>query len=259
MLMGIAFQFIGVGKVAPIYFLIEYLRSPLTKLLHGRHEIKPHALSSFLPSILAAYYFPTIGCFIGSTVAARRYMNALWQLFPVTVPVVQAPFRILEKFASKSTRTQKSQLQRKQEAKQSAVRNLRYIRCIYLSFALASGLAFLHARRSLPKGTSVLNVFLPGLKEYTLPVSSFADGIARFLKYDEAVAMGSGFLWLVMKFRELKKAGANVSWFKVLGGLVVTTAGLGPGAALSLGWGWREELLAEIATAQALDVSEETS
>jgi hypothetical protein len=241
--MGTAFQFRGIGLIAPIYFLVEHLRTPLAKLLNGRHEIKPDTLGSFLPAMLAGYYVPNFGNFLPKTVAMRRHFNALWQIFPVTVPLFQTPFRLLEKFASQSAQQPQQQ---KEEAKQNSTRNLRYVRCMYLSLALISGVTFIHARRTLPEGASITSLILPGLQEYKLPISSFAEGIATFLKYDETIAVASGFVWLGLKFRELKQFGYPVSWWQVIGGLAGTTAAFGPGAAISLGWGWREEILAKI-------------
>ncbi|KAF7596495.1 hypothetical protein BBP40_001367 [Aspergillus hancockii] len=241
--MATAFQFKGIGLIAPIYFTIEHLRTPLAKLLNGRHELKPDTLGSFLPAMLAGYYVPNFGNFLPRTVAMRRYFNALWQVFPITVPLLQTPFRLLEKYASQPAQAPQ---QEKDEAKRNSTKNLRYVRCMYLSLAVISGATFIHARRTLPAGAPVTSLFLPGLQEYKLPISSFAEGIATFLKYDETIAMASGLVWLGLKFKELKQFGHPVSWWKVIGGLAGTTAAFGPGAAISLGWGWREEILAKI-------------
>ncbi|RAK75801.1 uncharacterized protein BO72DRAFT_449523 [Aspergillus fijiensis CBS 313.89] len=132
------------------------------------------------------------------------------------------------------------------EAKRSSRKTLRYIRGIYMSFAVISGLSFTYARRSLPAGSSMAGVILPGLWDYTLPVGSFAEGIARFMKYDESLVMASGFVWLGLKYWELKRHGYPLSWWNTMG-MAATTAAFGPGAAMSLGWGLREEMLAKIA------------
>ncbi|KAF9888028.1 hypothetical protein FE257_009418 [Aspergillus nanangensis] len=176
---GIAFQLKGIGKVAPIYFLLEHIHTPLSKLLSSKHHIAPETSSSLLLAMLTGYYLPTLMNFVAPTLEARRQSNALWQLFPVVVPLLQAPLWIL-------------------------------------------------TRR---------------LGAHSEPVTSFADGIARFLQYDEVVSMASGFVWLGLKVRQLKRAGAEVAWWKVVAGAVVTTGVFGPGAALAVGWGWREEVM----------------
>jgi hypothetical protein len=55
--------------------------------------------------------------------------------------------------------------------------------------------------------------------------------------------MGSGFVWLALRFRELKKSGVQFSAWKGALGLIGTTCAFGPGTAFALGWGWKEELL----------------
>ncbi|PYI17971.1 hypothetical protein BO99DRAFT_433980 [Aspergillus violaceofuscus CBS 115571] len=244
--MGAAFQLRGIGKIAPIYYIIEHLRTPLSKLVHCRHEVRSDMLTTFLPTMLTAYYIPTLGNFLPRELQNRRYFNAIWQLFPVVVPLLQAPFRLLDKIASDSVQGL-SKEQEAIEARRNSRKTLRYIRGIYLSFAVISGLSYTYARRSIPADSSMTSVILPGLWDYTLPVGSFAEGIARFMKYDESLAIASGFVWLGLKYRELKRHGYPLSWWKVILGMAATTAALGPGAAMSLGWGLREEMLAKMA------------
>lgn len=233
---GIASQLQGIGKFAPIYYALEHIRSPISGLLPGaRHQIPQEASSSLLFAMLTGYYVPTIANFVAPTVESRRNYNAVWQLFPVVVPLLQAPLHRLVKRAFGS----KKKPQQKEEHKE----NMRYVRYAYGSFALISGLTFLHARCTAPAHTSFASAFLPGLRGHLAPVTSFADGIARFLQYDEVISMASGFMWLALKFKELKDAGASFSWLKAVGGLVGTIVTLGPGATFALGWGWREEMM----------------
>ncbi|BCS05511.1 FAD-dependent oxidoreductase [Aspergillus luchuensis] len=233
---GIASQLKGIGKFAPIYYALEHIRSPLSSLLPGaKHQITQEASSSLLIAMLTGYYFPTFANFVTPTVESRRNYNAIWQLFPVVVPLLQAPLHRLIKRAFGS----KKKPQRKEERKE----NMRYVRYAYGTFALISGLTFLRARCTAPAHTSFASAFLPGLRGHLVPVTSFADGIARFLQYDEVISMASGFMWLALKFKDLKDAGASFSWLKAVGGLVGTTVTLGPGATFALGWGWREEIM----------------
>ena len=187
--------------------------------------------------MVAGYYLPTFANFFASTVESRRSWNAAWQLFPVVIPLLQLPFRLFAKPASEPT-TQESKLDRK--------KNMFAIRCTYATFAAISGLSFLYARFSAPGGTSLASIFLPNLYGHAESVGSFSEGIARFLQYDEIISMASGFIWLGLRFRELKNFGADISWWKSTCALVGTTLTLGPGAAFALGWGWREEVLARI-------------
>ncbi|KAE8414376.1 hypothetical protein BDV36DRAFT_303484 [Aspergillus pseudocaelatus] len=234
---GIGFQLKGIGKFAPIYYALEHIRTPLSKLLPGsKHQVQSEASSSLLIAMVAGYYAPTFANFLAPTVESRRWYNAVWQLFPVIVPLLQGSLRLLVK-----DRPQQ------EEPQQQARKNMRFVRYAYRTFALVSGLTFVHARFSVPAGASFASIFLPGLRGHLEPVTSFAGGIARFLQYDEVISMASGFVWLALKFRELKQLGASVSWCKAICGLVGTTCAFGPGAAFALGWGWREEILDRMA------------
>lgn len=234
---GTLFQLLGIGKVAPLYFAIEYIRTPLSSLKGDNRNIKTDVLKSILPAMLAGHYLPLFANFFVSTVESRQSINAWWQLFPLVVPLVQLPLRLLAKPQSSTEKKKKTAANRKT--------NLLWTRCTYGSLAAISGLSFIYARWSAPQGTSLANIFLPGLFEHTQPITSFPQGIARFLKYDGIFSLGAGFVWLGLRFRELQRSGVPVSWWKSVCALVGTIVTIGPGAALALGWGWREEVLAE--------------
>lgn len=226
----------GIGKVAPLYFAIEYIRSPLSSLKRDYRNIKTDALKSLLPAMFAGYYLPTFVNFFASTVESRQSINAMWQLFPLVVPLIQMPLRLLAK-----SRTIKA----KNKGASDRKTNLLWTRCTYGSLAAISGLSFVYARWSAPQGASLATIFLPGLFDHTQPVTSFAQGIARFLQYDQIFSLGASFVWMGLRLRELQQSGVPVSWWKTVCALVGTTVTLGPGAALALGWGWREEVLAK--------------
>jgi len=227
----------GIGKIAPLYFAIEYIRSPLSSPKEDNRNIKTDALKSLLPAMLAGYYLPTLANFFASTVESRQSINAMWQLFPLVVPLIQIPLRLLAK--------PRSNIEGKKKTASDRKTNLLWTRCTYGLLAAISGLSFIYARWSAPQGTSLARIFLPGLFKHTQPVTSFAQGIARFLQYDEIFSLGAGFVWLGLRFRELQRSGEPVSWWKSVCALAGTTVTLGPGAALALGWGWREEVLAK--------------
>ncbi|KAJ5775469.1 uncharacterized protein N7511_000480 [Penicillium nucicola] len=233
--MGIAFQLKGIGKIAPLYYAIEYIHSPLSSLTQGENRnIKVTALKSFLPAMLAGYYLPTFGNFFASTLQSRRSYNAFWQLFPIIVPLFQLPF-----YFCGNQNSQPNSTERQRRSKN----NIFYVRCAYGTMAAISGLTFLYARISAPRGTSFVSIFFPSLCGHTEPVPSFAAGIATFLQYDELISMASGYFWLGLRFLEMKQDGP--SWWKSVCALIGATITLGPGAAFALGWGWREEILAQ--------------
>ncbi|KAJ5923722.1 hypothetical protein N7454_008967 [Penicillium verhagenii] len=236
---GMAFQLKGIGKIAPLYLAMEYIRSPPSSPKEDNRDIKAIALKSFLPAMVAGYYLPTFAMFFAPTVESRRSYNAIWQLFPLVVPLLQVPVCLL-------ARKPRSKTERKEKKTRSHKKNMIWTRITYGSLAAISGLSFIYARWSAPSGSTMTRIFLPGLFEHSQPVSSFSQGIALFLKYDEIFSLGAGLYWMGLRFRELQQSGVPVSWWKSVGALVGTTVTLGPGAALALGWGWREEALARI-------------
>jgi hypothetical protein len=238
--MGTVFQLKGVGIIAPIFYMLEYLRVPLPQLLDDhRAEIAPATSNSLLLATLAGHYLPNFSSFLVPSLKDRKWWIAVWQLFPITVPLIQV-------FVSFPGRRQS-----KPEAEAASEKNnktsMQSTRLAYGSFALISALTFIYARRAAPADASLASIFWPGLTGHSLPVTSFQGGIARFLQYDQIFSMGSGFFWLALRFRELKNSGADFSWWKAIGAFIGTAWAFGPGTAFALGWGWKQELLNKLA------------
>lgn len=239
--MGTTFQLKGVGLIAPIFYMLDYLRVPLPHLLHGnRAEIAPATSISLLLATLVGHHLPNFACFLVPSLKDRRWWNAVWQLFPVTIPLIQ--------FLMSYPRRRHAKAEHEAAKEKKDKTSMQSIRFTYGSFALISALTFIYARHSAPAEASLASIFWPGVSGHLVPVTSFEGGIARFLQYDHIFSIGSGFVWLLLRFRELKNLGANISWWKAIGAFIGTTWALGSGTAFALGWGWKEELLNEFAT-----------
>ncbi|EAW11544.1 FAD-dependent oxidoreductase [Aspergillus clavatus NRRL 1] len=231
-LCGVIFQFQGIGLVAPYYYLIDFLFSPLLSILVAdRREMRISAAKTFLPVFVLLYYPVTWASFFSETVATRQWMNAIWQLFPVLVPLIHF---LLTSMVEDSRPASLSVDQRA---------DMPYVHIIWVSLAAISGLVFQYVRFSVPPGTSLSEIFYPEVGEFSSSVESFSDGVTLFLKYDELFSMASGFLWLLLCFRDLKLYGVQISLLKVAAFLAAMTWVGGPGAAFALGWGWREMTL----------------
>ncbi|PIG69629.1 monooxygenase [Aspergillus arachidicola] len=241
---GTAFQLKGIWMIAPFYYGLEYLITPLSALLSGSNskEIDAVTTESLVLSTLTGYYTTTFANFFALSLQSRQWYNAMWQIFPVTTPLLQIPFSLAKRWLSPSSPAQDKIDKKQQQRKRK--QNIRYA---YGTFSLISGLTFIYGRFTAPPGVSFWKLFVPGLQDQLAPVTSFSDGIARFLKYDELLSMASAYVWLGLRFRELKQAGARFSWTRAAGAFVTSLLALGPGATLALGWGWREELLHQVA------------
>ncbi|OGM48097.1 monooxygenase [Aspergillus bombycis] len=241
---GTIFQLKGIWMVAPFYYALEYLITPLSTLLSDSNSkgIDATTAESLVLSTLAGYYSTTFANFFAPSLQSRQWYNAMWQVFPVTIPLLQVPFSLARRWLSPSPppkeKTDRKQQQRKRR------QNIRYA---YGTFALISGLTFIYGRLTAPPGVSFWSNFVPSLRDHLAPVTSFSDGIARFLQYDEVLSMASAYVWLALRFRELKRAGARFSWTRAGSAFIASLLALGPGATFALGWGWREELLHQVA------------
>ncbi|PYH98720.1 putative monooxygenase [Aspergillus ellipticus CBS 707.79] len=241
--LGMSSQIEGLGRIAPWYCLYASFRTPLTRLLTGSNRtIEPATVISLLPAMLMGYSVG-ISSFSAPTMAERRSYNALWQLLPVVVPLIQAPLKRLVRAVSSTASPEAPEKNLKKKKSTS----LLHLRCCYLTFAVISGLTFNYARSIAPTGSSFLSTFFPSPFLAANPISSFPEATSRFLQYNEVLGLGSGLVWLLLRFRELKQLGTPVSWWRVMGGLSLSTMALGPGATFALGWGWREEMLARTA------------
>ncbi|KAB8202351.1 monooxygenase [Aspergillus parasiticus] len=241
---GTAFQLKGIWMIAPFYYTLEYLITPLSALLSSSNskEIDAVTTESLVLSTWAGYYTTTFANFFAPSLQSRQWYNAMWQIFPVTIPLLQIPFSLAKRWLSPSSPAQDKIDKKQQQRKRK--QNIRYA---YGAFALISGLTFIYGRFTAPPGVSFWRLFVPGLQDHLAPVTSFSDGIARFLQYDELLSMASAYVWLGLRFRELKLAGARFSWTRAAGAFVTSLMALGPGATFALGWGWREELLHQVA------------
>ncbi|PLB46161.1 FAD/NAD(P)-binding domain-containing protein [Aspergillus steynii IBT 23096] len=243
---GTAFQFLGIGKIAPLYYALDYLRAPLSKVILGMNRsIDKSVLTSLPIALLAGYYIPTLGCFFASGASTKQTYNAIWQLFPILIPLLQAPFRLSGFFKEPSSRSHnnESKAQTADSTTKTQHSGIAEIRKTYIPLAVLSGLTFIYSRFTAPAGSSVLDIFFPKTMGQSAPITSFSQGIARFLQYDEIFGLGSGLIWLGLRFRELRELGVSVNWWKLLGGLIGVGFIAGPGAAFTVGWGVREELL----------------
>lgn len=226
-------QVSGIGVVGPIYYLLQYLNLPLSKMtIANIREIEPSTTYNLLPALAAAQCIPALASFLAPSLQDRTWYNAIWHLFPLTVPLLQLPLKKL--FGKSSIESAKPEIRKENRQKSIAA-----IRFAYGSFAAVSAVGFLYARATAPVGSSLFSIFLPPFETPT----SFSEGVLALSQLNQVISMAAGFTWLGLRLRELKMNGADVSWWKSVAGLVGTTCAFGPGTAFALGWGWKEELL----------------
>ncbi|KAJ5731602.1 Monooxygenase FAD-binding [Penicillium malachiteum] len=236
-LMGALSQLGGIGVFGPVYYFFQYLQVSLLETAFANYrETEPTTTYTLLFASLAGQYIPCLTSFFAPALESRKWWNALWQIYPITVPLLQLPLNTLLNPKSEGSAEPKARIQNRQKS-------LTAVRVAYGSIATVSALGFLYSRYTAPAGSSALSIFWPGLMNSG---SSFEGDIAWFFKWDQIISTGAGFTWLALRFRELKRSGAEFSWWKGITGLVGTTCAFGPGAAFALGWGLKEELVYKV-------------
>ncbi|KAJ5919266.1 Monooxygenase FAD-binding [Penicillium verhagenii] len=246
-IIGQAAQLLSVAVFGPLYYLLQYIFNPLHKTVQSNNrEIKPTSTYTLLAALAAAHYIPSYASFLAPDLKDRQLWNAAWQIFPLTVPLLQLPLSLFFQttLPTNPNPNQDPAVGSITSRTQDKQNSLAAVRVVYSSLALISAVGFVYARTTVPAESSMLEIFWPGLDGYVLSGDvSFEEGLARFLQYDQISSMAAGFVWLWLRMRELKMFGAGVSWFRAVVGLVGVTWVFGPGTAFVLGWGWKEEVL----------------
>jgi hypothetical protein len=214
-------------------------------------------VNSLLAAMLFVFYPLLVASYFAPTVEGRVASNAIWQLFPVLVVLVQ---RILfvafhgwkkegepnNETTSKPTTSSSSKTAAKPPRTQAATctrPDKSSIRLLIATISTISALAFLYARFTRPDGITMIDIFFP--VDYRAPVDSFETAVRRMLQWDHICWVVPGYYWLLLSFRDLSLRGVDVPWSRVGLGLVLGTVSLGAGATFGLVWLWRESLLTQ--------------
>ncbi|KAL2827237.1 hypothetical protein BDW59DRAFT_160525 [Aspergillus cavernicola] len=228
-LFAVLAQATGIGKLAGVYFFIDLFWSPVTKFPTVESSRVPKStVSAVFAAMLVVYYPATLGSYFAPTLERRVQFNALWQLFPILVVLVQV---LLMAFPSnESTKTNPRP-------------EIKSIRFAVVLLSGVAAIAFQYVRASTPNGVSMIDIFFP--TDLDVPALSFETAVRRMLQYDQIFWVLTAYYWLLLSFRDLQLRGVQVSWMRVLGLLTVGTVGVGPGATFAVGWLFREDMIVE--------------
>lgn len=236
---GLAFQRFGIGVVGPIWFFLHYISCPLSDYagLDWR-LVNVAAAKTALPAILATTTLPTLAMYFDPNFHRRLAINAVWQAFPLSTTVIHY---ILRKTAIADTT--------KHDRIYNVYADLPSIRFAIKVLAGISGLTFNWVRCT--SHVPISRIFFPNwaLIETLLrsaPASlDFVPAMSTFLQVDETVCFIGAFFWMALLFYDLKEAEMiGTSWYRLALCACLGTFVAGPGATVSLGWLWREEILA---------------
>jgi hypothetical protein len=239
LLFGLASHLFGIGSIAPLYYGLHYIQSPLSQFQAG--DLRMHTVSyakTALPALIIAYFIPTFAMFFAPSLSSRLSWNALWQLFPLLVTVTHY---LLARFAVTDT-TRSTRLQNPITA------DLKYIRIASCTLTLFSAIVFNIIRFTSP--FSLATIFLPATLSPIRLLASYRtlDVVAvmnLLLKADHLSCVIASFAWLALLFKDIKESEIiRSSWLKLV---LFASIGLfvaGPSPVVICGWWIREEALA---------------
>ncbi|TVY89097.1 Paxilline synthesis protein A [Lachnellula willkommii] len=229
--LGILFQIKGLGFIAPIWFFLHYVQSPLENYKAPDNRLTQiSAVKTIIPTIILSYILPSIAMCYVPGLENRQWINGLlWQAFPLYAAVYQRLFGLFVKDTTEANRVSNPEA------------DIPYLRRAY-GFAAVTAAAFnLYARFYSP--VPIKDVFFAGISSPST-VPNLMEGAALFLKYDQIATFSAGAAWTMLSFWDLKSAGkVRLEWYKIVGIFGALTSIFGPGAAMMTMWAWREEAL----------------
>ncbi|TQN68038.1 FAD-dependent monooxygenase andE [Colletotrichum shisoi] len=232
------YQLVGIGKVAPIYFLVSLYTTRRGVYARPTGRPIPSSVAKVLPvSLVLGYIVPTTLMFLqyGDS-AVQQDAIAFWQPSPVYVSVLTW---VLSGALAYVSRT-KSLAWEIFESKDLASLRIGYALCFSATATLHVA-AVAYAR--LSPSVSLVEAFL-GLP--TVASMGLGNDLVGFWKYDMLLCFAAVAVWCLYSVYELRRLG-YVTTRAAIGAAVLTVAGhvlVGPGATYAALWAWREDVVA---------------
>ncbi|GME30130.1 putative FAD binding domain protein [Neofusicoccum parvum] len=237
---GAVYQVFGIGKVAPIYYLISIYTS--SNILYTRttgrpiHSSVAHAL---LPALCIGYILPTALMFLPYTdPSIHQTMVALWQPFPIYVAALTWGIASIIRHTNPTQPLHLEMFEQKD------------LTPLQASYSFAFGVTALTHLASLfyifaSSSLSIAEVFfnLPGP---ATPASAAAKSVFAFFKWDMVLCFAAALVYCLYSVFELRRVG-YITTEQAARAAVLTVAAqsvVGPGAAYAGVWAWREGVVA---------------
>lgn len=214
-------QFVTVGAVFPTYLFILYVTSPTSKFSAADRVIPTADAEAMLPAIVLGYLSSAVPSLLHPNLVSRQWWSWLWQLYPIWTALF---FRPLSKMLQSSS------------GKQDPLPAVR--RTVFALVALG---AVTYWYTLIASGLSLSELYLP--KFFLEWPGSPAEALRTVIRYDYLTTYAATLIWLALEMGEAKVGGAS-TWAVLGAAGVVSALVLGPGSVMTLGWWWREEVMA---------------
>lgn len=232
-LLSASYQVKGLGFIAPIYYFLHYVQSPLSMYAAPDNRLTNIASAKvIIPTIATSFILPSVAMFAAPGIANRQWINGVFfQPFPLYAALVH---RLLVKTVKDTTQVDRIE---------NVTADMKWLRLAYGFATATAAAAYLYVTLKSP--VSLTEVFFKSLSNPSeaLPLIT---GAAKVFRYDQIAASTAGAIWVMLSFKDLKKANKiHTGWPGIVGAFAGTTLLAGPGAAMTAMWAWREECLAK--------------
>ncbi|EOD44034.1 putative fad binding domain protein [Neofusicoccum parvum UCRNP2] len=238
---GAAYQLMGIGKIAPLYYLVSLFtsNSPLYTRTTGR-SIPASVAKALLPALCIGYVIPTILMFLPyDDLATQQNRIAFWQPFPIYVAALTFGISSLICLVDPGQPLDLELF----ELKDVLALQAGYAFAFFATAATHISAVFYILANS---STSISEVFF-NLPRPGAAWGEVANPVFVFFKYDMLLCFAAVFVWCLYSILELRRTGYITSEQAVKAAAVTTAAQLvvGPGAAYSGVWAWRESVIVQ--------------
>lgn len=228
------YQLLGIGKVAPVYFLLSIFTT--SRSIYARTTGRPvpsNAAKVLLPALCLGYVIPTVLMFLPhEDSSTQQNAIAFWQPSPLYVS-------LLAWVGSKAVSALGATKPFDSEIFEN--KDLPYLQAGYAFCFFAT--AITHICTLLYAGVTPSVTISQAL--FNLPAFDAID-ISGFWKWDMVLCFSSVMVWLLYSVFELRRSGyiKTSTVFKAVGLTLASGVLVGPGATYAGVWAWRESVIA---------------
>ena len=235
MLFGLLAQLLGGGLIYNIVFFLHYVNSPIEIFAAADQRLlRTNRAYTVLPTILNAYLLPTLATYFYHSWTTRVMLIYVWQLVPIYICVVHW---LLSTFIVRDTT--------KYDRLHNVRADLPALELLSDVLLAVSAVTYQWVRWYSSDLLFLRDIFYQGISDPFTQILSLEQGAAAILRYNYICMWTGALFWLLLLFKDLKRARMlDLAWMRLLiyGGMTLIL--FGPGATLMAAWMWRERILA---------------
>lgn len=225
--------------MAPLFYFFTFALGPSASDLVRLPPRSRSVLSGenskstpLLPLILTLHTAEVLAMFLAPDLATRHYWTWAWQLTPLWITVSSTVLTHAGRPLGLGSLKQRGAGTVSASSALVAPKTM-----LWVLGSISAG-AWAYTSLAAPHSMRTLRIPEPGAQ------ADFVRHTRKALQADELGTAAASLLWLAYSFFDLHIAGLlGSSWLLYAASLPVVTVVIGPGAALVLGWWWRERII----------------